>query len=182
MFPLLASDGSADPAETADRFVHGWLGFDNALLGPFVAAGADTGSVAVSSRREDGSPGRVVSTLALRYVTSAGVWSVESATSNNVVLTTPTARATVSSPLTTAGRSVGFESTILVDVRDADGTTLGHAVGVTAGADNTTPQPFALDVTIDSPRFAAGAVVAHTDVGAEFATPDFTVVPVNFIP
>jgi Immunoglobulin-like domain of bacterial spore germination len=182
VFPLRPSDGSTDPSVTAERFVRDWLGFPNAMVGEFqTTPGLErTGEVAISSRKEDGTPGRQVSTLALQQAEDGGIWYVTSARADNVVIDSPTSSSVVVSPLGVSGRGVGFENAIVVRLRDGKGDILCTAPAIADAPDFTQPGPFAVTLEFGPPATSAGVLVATTDAPAEFATPDFTALPVNF--
>lgn len=172
--------GSSDLAFMVDRFVRQWLGLTEAELGDFVATGPDAGDVPVHTRREDGTPGRIVSTLSLRSLN--GSWYVTGARSDDIVVASPVTGSTVGSPVTVSGEGTGFENTMLAEVRDTSGGQLGTAVTIADSPEPGVRGSFTVDVEWVGPASASGAVIVRADVGGSFATPAFVVVPVTLTP
>jgi hypothetical protein len=175
LWPQDAADSSTDERDVAERFVRDILGFDQAIVGE---PNGDT--VPVVSANESGaagaSGGRLVSTIDMTAVD--GNWYVVGAHSDSVVVDAPAAFAGVSTPVTVAGKGRGFEAVLVAEVRDGDGTVLGQRNA--AGGCCETLESFTVDVPISAPASAVGMVVLHNTTGADFQTPDFTVVPVRF--
>jgi Immunoglobulin-like domain of bacterial spore germination/Sporulation and spore germination len=171
LWPSTAGEASADPHDVAERFVRGYLGFDQAIVGE-----ESGGEVPVLSANEGGATDRVVSKVSV--IEYQGKWYVTGAHSDSVLVDQPSAFDAATSPVTVSGKGRGFEAVLVASVLDADGASLGEAQAM--GGCCETLESYSVDVSFGAPAGATGAVLVHNTTGADFQTPEFTVVPVRF--
>lgn len=161
-----------DPVATAREFATRYVGIDNPVDFGFTPTGAGAGEVAMGFRYGEGrtpvaNPQRTF-TVALRQLgaqDAAGPWTVVGAASPNIVVATPRAMETITSPVRLTGQAHAFEGTVSVEVRE-DGMPAGQSLGkgfVTGGGDAL--RPYTGDIAFRAPTKPGGAVVL-TEVGA----------------
>ncbi|MSX33164.1 MAG: hypothetical protein F2782_06660, partial [Actinobacteria bacterium] len=96
----------SSPVEAATAFANEYVGFTSPIVGQFVAGDSRSGEVPVQATN----PG-VVTTVLVRQLDSAGHWWVPGSSSPNLVLTSPSAGAAITSAVTLKGQSTAFEAT-----------------------------------------------------------------------
>ncbi len=183
-------DGDArfeDPAATADAFARDYLGMLDPVVGEAVVTDDGSHYVDLRPRGEDGQPapdGGPLTRVGLRsYETSYGarIWTVVGAASPNVVIYAPGPLAEVNEPLTVRGEAIGYEGTVIAQVRQDGmraGESLGDAFGIAAQGEMT---PFELEVPFSDPTEPTGALVVHTDTGLDgVGVPEATVIRLAF--
>ena len=171
-----------DPVAAARSFVEEFIGFDDPPMGEFRAGGRpDIGTVDVHNRTELGAASEnVTSTITVQRFD--GHWYVTSAVDDEVQIDSPAPHAEVASPVRVEGRGQGYESTIIVEIRDAfsdPGDSLGQTV--TMGGSYEAPLPFSALVPLSAPTEPTGVIVASTDSGLPGGG-SFAAIPVRFAP
>lgn len=137
-----------DVERTAISFAHDHLGYsDLDRVTTRSVAGADA-RIGVGARGEDGRDHTVAVLHLVRFGTDPDApWVVVGSEDTFLTLTTPRYGATVTSPLTVAGRITGVDESLRVAVvGPASPTPLGVVTGLPAGGENTpwtTPVRFA---------------------------------------
>lgn len=190
--PVLADDAVwpppgrqpyAAPLDVARSFVEEYLGFPDPPLSAFRPGGGPdepSGEVDVHLVGEGGVVvgDRVVSTLLLRR--DAGGWVVTGARSADVVVERPRPLDTLGATFVAAGRSRGYEGTIVVSVVER-GATVARPLARAAGIGGLyEPGPFRLDVVLEArPSSPAGSVLFAADTGCGECNAAFAVVPVR---
>jgi Immunoglobulin-like domain of bacterial spore germination len=173
VWPPAGAPAVTDPVEVTRAFATSIMGFTNPLVGSLVAAPtAGEGTVAVRARTDG-----PVTTVAL-HQRADKAWLVLGATTPNIVVKSPTAGTTVSSPVELKGEAWTFEGNVVVDV-EQDGRTdpIGQGV-VTGGGDQL--RPFAGSVTFDTPTARTGALVFFAESAEDGSVQQATVVAVRF--
>jgi immunoglobulin-like protein involved in spore germination len=168
---------SSDPREVARSFARKYIGLEHPRVSEFKGkqlAGGAHGDIDIFRRGESTT---VVSTVALRQLDAAHYFYITSARSREVVLTAPSPRATISSPVTVEGR--GREGNVVVEIRAAYTTAALSDQAVTAGSMGAL-EPFSTKLTFTAPAgVKTGAIVAKSDVGTADVG-GFTALPVRF--
>ena len=170
-----------DPVAAARSFVEEFIGRDDPPLGEFRPAGTDIGTLDVHPVTESGAVSEnAASTITLQRFD--GHWYVTAAVDDEVRIDSPAAHAEVASPVRVEGRAQGYESTVIVEVRDAfsdPGDRLGQEV--TMGGSYEGPLPFSALVPLTAPAGRGGVIVAATDSGFPGGG-SFAAIPVRFAP
>ena len=145
-----------DPVTAARAFATEYLGFTSPIIGAFQRGDTRSGEVPVRA-----SANGVVTTILVRQVTSDDSWWILGATSPDIVLTTPSALAAITSPVHFAGRSTAFEAVVNVAVRQ-DGATTPLATGTVHGGSMGVMGPFSSSLPFTAAPHHAGAIVLWT--------------------
>jgi hypothetical protein len=111
-------------------------------------------------------------------------WIVTGANAANLLLDSPEPLATISSPVTLAGRSRAFEATVQVVVledgqRVASGPALAKTF-FTGGGGGAELEPFGTSVEFDQPVKPGGALVLSTASAEDGSLVEATVIRVAF--
>lgn len=132
-YELYRQSGSTEystPEGTARSFLSVYAGMPDATLGEFEPGptneGRKTGHLGAGFSGQLGLP----MTMALAQVAVDGPWTVTGVTCESIVVTSPAAGATVTSPIALAGQAQAFEGVVRVEVR-RDGHVAGQNAGVT---------------------------------------------------
>ena len=145
-----------DPTTAAFSFAHDYLGMTQPLLGAFQRGDSRSGELALRA-----SATGPVTTVMVRQLTADNTWWVIGAASGAIVVTTPRALASISSPVMLTGRSTAFEATVNVEVRQDDSLVPLVQTTVMGGA-NGVMGPFAKSVGFTLPTAKGGSVVFRT--------------------
>jgi hypothetical protein len=151
------------PRATARAFVEKYVGVEDPALSEFRRGEPRAGEVEVYRRGEDGRAlETVVAVIVLRKLD--GRWSVMTASSPEVEVTAPDARAVVSSPLRVRGRGRGFEGNVVIEVRGQYATRPLATKAVVAGS-AAGLRRFSARLAFDADGQRSGAIVAKTGSG-----------------
>lgn len=167
------ADRYRDARVTATAFATEYLAMTTPVVEP--VPDSDTAWTLRPNRRAS-----LTTTLELRRVGEDGPWTVTKAATPGIVVRSPAASATVTSPLRLEGSARAYEGNVLVEVRE-DGMRAGASLGetfVTGGGDQLVP--FSGSVTFRAPSEAAGAVLFVEPSGEDGGTMAATVVRVRF--
>lgn len=143
-----------DPVDVARAFATDYVGFEDPMVSPYQAGDSRSGEVPV---RPD--PQGPVTTVFVRQLGDS--WFVLGAATDSIVVTEPTALATVASPVAVAGQSTAFEANVQVQVRQ-DGSTEPLGSGYVMGGSMGDMGPFTGSIEIVTPTAKAGAVMLWT--------------------
>ena len=172
VFPAPGNAGLASPDAAARAFGADYLSFPTPTLGAVVSTGADTAIVPVRSN-----PTAPITSVALKRV--GAEWWVMGSVAPDLIVSSPTGGATVSSPLAISGRSTAYEAVINLEIRAADGTT-SLAKGTAMGGSMGTMAPFATSLAFSSPPAPTGALVVTTISAKDGSVLEATVVALSF--
>jgi hypothetical protein len=130
-----------DPVDAARGFAVDFVGFVDPVVGEFQAG--DTRSGEVEIRPNATGP---VTTVMVRQLSGSDTWWVLGSATGNIVVDTPDASATISSPVSVHGTSTAFEATVSVEVREdgnrnaiGQGTVMGGSMGEMGPFDGSIP-------------------------------------------
>jgi hypothetical protein len=175
VFPAAGGARYTDPAAAARAFAVSFVGFTDPVVGSFRQGDARSGEVDVRAAATG-----PVTTLLVRQLGTDGSWWVLGASTPNITVDTPTAGATIVSPLTTTGRALAWEGAVSVEVRqDGQSAPLGSTV-VTGGGDIL--RPFAGTVTFTRPSTGHGALLYVSQSARDGSVLQATVLRVAFGP
>ncbi len=107
-------------------------------------------------------------------------WFVTSAAGHYVQIDSPEPLASVSSPFTVTGQGLGYEGTIVADLRSrsAPADVLAEAPTI---AGSSEVAPFSVDVSFEAPVSSIGILVARDDPGTDLGVPSFAALPVRLV-
>jgi hypothetical protein len=145
-----------DPVAAARSFAVDYVGFTDPVMGEFIQGDSRSGEVEVRAVADG-----PATTVFVRQLGPDDSWWVLGSATANIEVDEPAALATISSPVTLAGRARAFEGTVNVQVR-ADGTEEPLATDFVTGRGDGTLGPFSKDVAFSSPGSGGGAVVFTT--------------------
>jgi hypothetical protein len=183
-----------DPKEVARQFARDYIGWQRVEIGSETKSGsaAQGWKATVELRPYIGEvkppstpgPHHVVELIGLEGAQEP-TWFVTGITSDNLVLDAADRPLGATSPLRVKGKGVGFEGTVLTEIRDDTGAVLhprpatqeGH---VQAGA--TAPAPFEAELAFDQPKTPGGVLILRSSSGLEGPAPDWTIVRLSFAP
>ncbi|MGH9177593.1 MAG: Gmad2 immunoglobulin-like domain-containing protein, partial [Acidimicrobiales bacterium] len=175
VWPPANGDEFTDPVRLVDSFLRGYLVSEAPALSPFRATGPGAGEVDVYLRGEDGEVRRDLVNATVSVVEPDGHWLVAGARSDDIVVTSPQAGATVGRPVVVEGRGRGFEGNMVVEaVALGQGRRDRLAQGVAIAGCCETLEPFRVELDLGAAEVAEGSVVVVNDTGS------FVVVPVRF--
>lgn len=175
VWPPAGAEPFTDPVRLVDSFVRGYLGTDDPPLSSFRATGAGTGEVDVYLRGEDGEVRRNLLNATVAVVQVDGQWVVTGASSDDIVVHSPQAEATVARPVVVEGRGRGFEGNLVVEaVELGKGRRDRVAQSIVIAGCCETLEPFRVDLDLGDSPATEGSVVVVNDTGS------FVVVPVRF--
>jgi hypothetical protein len=163
-----------DPLTAAYSFAVDYVGFTSPIVGAFQQG--DTRSGEVPIRAISNGP---VTTILVRQVTSDNTWWVLGAISGAVEVTSPKALASISSPVSLAGRSTAFEAVVNVDLRQ-DGTLTPVVRTTVMGGSMGVMGPFAKMVPFTMPAAMAGALVFKTLSAKDGSVVEASVLRITF--
>ena len=144
---------TTDPIAVATRFLSLFAGMTPDAVTELENSGREVNIVA--------DHGTLRTTLALRKLGTSDRWSVVSARADGLVLDTPAAGQTVTSPLHIEGRATAFEGTVLVKVTDRGKSPNELGKTVLTG-EMGLMKPFGGDVSFQPGELPYGAVIAWT--------------------
>jgi hypothetical protein len=145
-----------DPVLAAQAFATNYLGFVDPIVGAFQRGDSRSGEVPVRA-----TPTGAVTTILVRQLTSANSWWVLGASCPDIVVTSPSALAGISSPVVLRGRSTAYESVVNVEIRQ-DGTLAPLRSDIVMGGSMGVMDPFTKSVTFALPSSRAGALLFRT--------------------
>ena len=173
----------ATPEEAAADFVSSLLiGEGDPLLGEFQAGDARSGEIAVLFAGETGDldPPQEKGVLLLRQIGPTDGWYVIAATSDGVVIDTPSASQEVpAGVLTVAGEGRGFEGTLVVSAFPPGDDAAQLDLQIGAGGAMADLEPFSVE--LDLSGAAAGEVVTvlvQGDTGLGNDPSTFAAIPI----
>jgi len=163
----------ADPVSAARGFATDYVGFTDPIVGEFRQGDARSGEVPVQATTTG-----TVTTVLVRQLGDS--WWVLGSSTPNIQLTSPSALATLSSPVHLQGTSTAFEATVNTQVRQ-DGVTEPLGTGTVMGGANGVMGPFdgTLEFAAPAPG-SAGALVLLTLSAKDGHVSEATVVRVKF--
>jgi hypothetical protein len=145
----------ADPVAAARAFATDFVGFTDPVVGEFMPGDARSGEVDVQPLAD----GPVTTVFVRQLGTDASWWVLGSATAD-IVVDSPSAGDTVTSPAVVSGTALAWEGVVGVEVRqDGSRAPLGSAA-VTGGGD--VPRPFSGQIAFSPPTVDHGALVFLT--------------------
>ncbi len=154
MWPWADTDTRyTDPVEAATGFATEFLGFDEPIVGEFMAGDNRSGEVEI--RALETGP---VTVVFVRQLTADDSWWILGAAGANITVDEPEAEAEVTSPLTVSGSASAFEGTVNVELR-ADGNGEPIFEGFVTGSGGAEPGPFRESFEFTSPGETGGALV-----------------------
>jgi hypothetical protein len=154
MWPWVETDTRyGDPVEAATGFASDFLGFDEPVVGDFMAGDSRSGEVEVRSFADG-----PVTVVFVRQLTDDDSWWILGAASENIVIDEPDALAEVESPLTVSGAALAFEGTVDVQLR-ADGNGEPIFEGFVTASGGAEPGPFTESFEFVGPNETGGALV-----------------------
>lgn len=162
------------PSAAASSFATEYLGFVAPVVGRFQQGDSRSGEVPI--RPQASGP---VTTVLVRQLTSDGSWWVIGAATDNIRLASPQALATITSPVTVAGRSTAFEATVNVEIRQDD-TVEPLAEDVVMGGSMGDMGPFSKAISFGPQSADAGAIVLKTLSAKDGSIWEATVIRVSF--
>lgn len=163
----------SDPVSAARGFATDSVGFNDPIVGEFKQGDARSGEVPVQATTTG-----PVTTVLVRQLGDS--WWVLGSSTPNIQLTSPSALATISSPVHLQGTSTAFEATVNAQVRQ-DGVTEPLGTGTLMGGANGTMGPFdgTLEFSAPAPG-SSGALVLLTRSAENGDVTEATVVRVKF--
>jgi hypothetical protein len=177
-FVVWPTEGSGvsftDPVLAARTFATDFIGFENPIVSQFNASDSQSGEVEIRSV-EGGTP-----TIVFMSTYGTPNWYVLGAVNANIIVDTPKAGDTISSPVRLSGEAFAFEGVINVQILADDDDTPLFENSVVGGGSELLP----FDATFDwpNPGTGAGSVVFRFLGPAEGEVVDATVVRVLFGP
>jgi hypothetical protein len=150
-----------DPVEAARTFATDFVGFEDPIVGDFMAGDSRSGEVEVQAR-ENGA----VTTVFVRQLGPDDSWWVIGSSTPNIVVTSPEALQEVSSPLALTGQARAFEGTVNVEVR-VDGDVGPLATTFVTGSGGGDLGPFEGEATWGTPPAQPGGAVVFLTISAE---------------
>jgi hypothetical protein len=180
LWPDPSGELFTDPVEAVRSFVEVVIGVDDPDLSEFQAGEPGAGEVSVARVGEDGRPSDstgIASTVTVRQLDGVH-WFVTSAGGHDVQIDSPEPLAAVSSPLTVTGQGLGYEGTIVAELRPRSdpGAVLDEEPTI-AGASEVAP--FSVELAYDAPGPSIGMLVARDDPGTDLGVPSFAAIPVR---
>ena len=142
-----------DPVGAATGFAIEFLGFDDPIVGEFMAGDSRSGEVEL--RAVDTGP---VTLVLVRQLTDDDSWWILGAAGENITIDEPEAGDEVASPLTVSGTARAFEGTVDVELR-ADGNGEPILEGFVTGSGGPEPGPYTERFEFTSPGPLGGALV-----------------------
>lgn len=145
-----------DPVAAADGFAVTYLGFVNPVVGGFMQGDSRSGEVAIQPTNAG-----PVTTVVVRKLGADDTWWVLGAATPNLQLQSPTALASISSPVTLAGQSTAFEANVTVEIRQ-DGALTPLATDFVMGGANGEMGPFSKSISFSRPTAPGGVIILKT--------------------
>jgi hypothetical protein len=142
-----------DPVEAAAGFATDFLGFDEPIVGEFMAGDSRSGEVEIQAFTDG-----PVTVVFVRQLTDDDSWWILGAASENIVIDEPDALAEVASPLVVSGSALAFEGTVDVQLR-ADGNGEPIFEGFVTASGGPEPGPFSETFEFTTPDETGGALV-----------------------
>jgi immunoglobulin-like protein involved in spore germination len=183
-----------DPKEVARQFARDYIGWQRVEIGAETRTGsAEQGWKATVELRPYIGEANPPSMLGSRHVVAMiglegaqePTWFVTGITSDNLGIDATDRPVSATSPLHVSGKGVGFEGSVLTEIRDDKGTVLHPRPGrneghVQAGA--TAPAPFDATLAFDPPKTPGGVLILRSSSGLDAPAPDWTIVRLSFPP
>jgi hypothetical protein len=142
-----------DPVEAAASYASDFLGFDDPVVGEFLAGDSRSGEVEITPGANG--PTTVVF---VRQLTADESWWILGSATENIVLEEPETGDVVESPLQLVGQARAFEGTVEVEIR-ADGDAAPIEVGFVTGSGGPELGPFDDELEFVSPGSGGGSLV-----------------------
>ncbi len=142
-----------DPVAAATGLATEFLGFDEPIVGEFMAGDNRSGEVEI--RAFETGP---VTVVFVRQLTADDTWWILGAAGANITVDEPEAAAEITSPLTVSGTASAFEGTVDVELR-ADGNGEPILEGFVTASGGMEPGPFSKSFEFTSPGETGGALV-----------------------
>lgn len=142
-----------DPVEAATSYAAEFLGFDEPVVGEFLAGDSRSGEVEITA----GAIGPTT-VVFVRQLTDDDTWWILGSAAENIVLEQPETGDVVESPLQLVGEARAFEGTVEVEIR-ADGNAEPVEVGFVTGSGGPEPGPFDDEIEFVSPGSGGGSLV-----------------------
>lgn len=180
LWPEPSEPGIDDPRQAAIGFFDHWFGGAN-QLSQFRAAGPDRGEVDVFGVGEDGRRlDRIMSTIHLQRLPRG--WFITSATTEDIVVSSPVVGATVHSPLTVEGRGRGFEAHIAASLYNRFDNSRENplATDFTLGGCCESLEPFATTLSFDGADPDVGGILIVNNGSGLADVASFLAIPVRF--
>lgn len=162
-----------DPVAAALGFSTELVGFDDPIVGEFMAGDSRSGEVEVRPR-----PDGPVTLVLVRQLGPDNTWWVLGAVTENIVVDEPEALASISSPLTVTGSAWAFEGTVDVDLRVRGREDAVASGFVTGGGTEMLPFEDTFDWT--SIESGPGALVLFTRSAEDGSVWEATVTAITF--
>jgi hypothetical protein len=176
VWPQVGSDlRYDDPVDAARGFAVDFVGFEDPVLGEFMAGDSRSGEVEVRPL-EDGP----VTTVLVRQLGPDDTWWVLGSVTENIEVDEPAALSGVDSPAILAGRARAFEGTVNVRIH-VDGEDEPRVESFVTGSGGEDLGPFQEELAWPVPQGGWGAVVFLTVGGEDPQVWEATVVRVGFI-
>ncbi len=154
MWPWVETDTRYDdPVEAATGFATDFIGFEEPIVGAFMAGDNRSGEVEIRSFANG-----PVTVVFVRQLTADDSWWILGAASENITIDEPEALAEVTSPLAVSGTALAFEGTVEVQLR-ADGNGEPIVEGFVTGSGGPEPGPYTETFEFTSPGDIGGALV-----------------------
>ncbi len=164
-----------DPNQAASDFVVDIIGMENPVMSDFEAGDSRSGEITVQRR-----PGQAKTTLFLRQLEDDN-WYVIGAVTENITLTSPENRATVTSPIRLQGESIAFEAQVNVLVfADAEERTVVGEGFVMGGGSEVAPFDGEVEYDLGGREVTWGTVVMLTYSAEDGTVVEFTATRVRF--
>lgn len=144
-----------DPVPLARAFAVEYLGMPNPVVGEFQQGDSRSGEIEIRSRANG-----PTTTVLVRQLEGDNWWVIGAATAT-IQIESPTALATVSSPVTVSGQSTAFEGTINLEIRE-DGRLEPIAEGFTNGGSMGEMGPFSTSLNLGETSASGGAIIVKT--------------------
>lgn len=164
-----------DPAGAARSFATAYLHMTQPVIGAFRQGDSRSGEVDIRASMTG-----PVTTVIVRQLGSDGTWWVLGAATNNIRLTTPTALATITSPVAVRGTSTAFEASVNLSIRQ-DNSSSPLTESYVMGGSNGRMGPFAASISYPRPTSSAGSIVLYTISPKDGHVAEASVIRVRFV-
>lgn len=144
------------PTGAARAFATDFLRFTDPVIGEFQSGDSQSGEVNISNR-----DGGAVTTVLVRKFGSPSTWWILGSSTANIVVSTPTALSTISSPVRLTGKSFTFEAVVNVSLY-RDGSLVPVQSGIVMGGSMGMMGSFSSNFTFPGALTGRGTLVLHT--------------------
>ena len=146
----------SDPVKAVRGFATTYLGFVDPVVGQFRQGDLRSGEVIV---KPTGSGPET--TVTVRKLSPDNTWWVLAASAPNLELQSPSAMASITSPVTLSGRSTAFEGTVSIEIRQ-DGRLAPVGTDFVTGGANGQIGPFSKAISFPTPTASGGSIILKT--------------------